>query len=239
MELNMTLQSYSNKLNPEMLVSIDLFKNIADDDLQKISQQAQFVNKKVNQFFFLQGDGANNIYLLLQGNVKMVQSNSAGQQVVIRIIGPQTLFGALAMGESEIYPVSAQVMENSQAAYWSKTVIMQCVQQIPQLALNAMQIMAGHIHQMQERFQQISTERVEQRLARTLLHLASTSGSPIPEGILIDIPLTRQELAEMTGTTLYTVSRILNQWEDKKFVICSREQVIIRFPHGLVSIANN
>lgn len=235
----MTEHQNSKILSTEMLANVDLFKNIAEDDLQKISQQALFISKSADQFYFLQGDKANNIYLLLKGNIKMVQSNSLGQQVVIRIIGPQTLFGALAMGESEIYPVSAQVMENSEAAYWTKTTIMQCVQQIPQLALNAMQIMAGHIHQMQERFQQVSTERVEKRLARTLLHLASTSGSPIPEGILIDIPLTRQELAEMTGTTLYTVSRILNQWEDKKFVICSREQVIIRFPHGLVSIANN
>jgi CRP-like cAMP-binding protein len=235
----MTEHQNSKILSTEMLANVDLFKNIAEDDLQKISQQALFITKSADQFYFLQGDKANNIYLLLKGNIKMVQSNPLGQQVVIRIIGPQTLFGALAMGESEIYPVSAQVMENSEAAYWTKTTIMQCVQQIPQLALNAMQIMAGHIHQMQERFQQVSTERVEKRLARTLLHLASTSGSPIPEGILIDIPLTRQELAEMTGTTLYTVSRILNQWEDKKFVICSREQVIIRFTHGLVSIANN
>lgn len=234
----MTDHLNSHLLNPDILAKIDLFKNIAREDLIKISEQAQFTNKKADLFYFLQGDPADHIFLLLKGNVKMVQSNSSGQQVVIRIIGPKTLFGALAMGESEIYPVSAQVMENSLAANWSKLVIMQCVQQIPQLALNAMQIMAGHIHQMQERFQQVSSERVEQRLARTLLHLASTSGSPISEGILIDIPLTRQELAEMTGTTLYTVSRILNQWENKKFVICNREQVIIRVPHGLVTIAN-
>jgi CRP-like cAMP-binding protein len=234
----MTETSNSKMLSPEILANIDLFKNIALQDLKKIGEQAQFENKNSDQFYFLQGGTANCIYLLLNGNVKMVQSNPSGQQVVIRIIGPQTLFGALAMGESEVYPVSAQVMENSMAAYWSKAVIMQCVQQIPQLALNAMQIMAGHIHQMQERFQQVSSERVEQRLARTLLHLASTSGSPIPEGILIDIPLTRQELAEMTGTTLFTVSRILNQWENKKFVICKREKVIIRYPHSLVSIAN-
>ena len=60
-----------------------------------------------------------------------------------------------------------------------------------------------------------------------------------PEGVWIDLPLTRQDLAEMTGTTLFTVSRTLSAWEEKGLVVLGRERVIIRFPHGLVSIAED
>jgi CRP-like cAMP-binding protein len=83
----------------------------------------------------------------------------------------------------------------------------------------------------------MTTQRVEQRLAHTLIRLAAQSGRKVDEGILIDYPLTRQDLAEMSGTTLYTASRTLNQWEDKALVIPGRERVIIRNPHGLSRIS--
>ncbi|MHB8818430.1 MAG: helix-turn-helix domain-containing protein, partial [Bellilinea sp.] len=76
-------------------------------------------------------------------------------------------------------------------------------------------------------------------LARTLLRRASQAGKKTDDGVLIDLALTRQDLAEMTGTTLYTVSRILSQWETQGLVRSGRERVTIRFPHGLVAIAED
>ncbi len=72
-----------------------------------------------------------------------------------------------------------------------------------------------------------------------LLRLASQTGRQTEEGVLIDMPLSRQDLAEMTGTTLYTVSRILSQWEQKGYVESRREHVVIRFPHALVTVAED
>jgi CRP-like cAMP-binding protein len=113
---------------------------------------------------------------------------------------------------------------------------MDFVMQVPQMAMNAMGIMAESLQEIQERFRQVTTERVEQRLAHTLMRLAAQSGVKVEQGILIDLPLTRQDLAEMSGTTLYTVSRLLSQWERDGLVIAGREQVILRNPHGLARI---
>jgi CRP/FNR family transcriptional regulator, nitrogen oxide reductase regulator len=110
------------------------------------------------------------------------------------------------------------------------------VQQMHQMAMNAMRIMAEQVQELQERFRLVSTERVERRLERTLIRLSSQAGCKIDEGILIDLPLTRQDLAEMTGTTLFTVSRILSAWEEQGLVISKRERVILRSPHGLIKI---
>ena len=113
------------------------------------------------------------------------------------------------------------------------------VLQLPKMALNAIQMMSDHVQEFQERFRQLATERVERRLARTILRLASQSGRKIEEGVLIDFPLSRQDLAEMCGTTLYTVSRTLSEWQVKGLVVSGRERVVVRFPHGLVRIAED
>jgi CRP-like cAMP-binding protein len=86
---------------------------------------------------------------------------------------------------------------------------------------------------------ELSTQRVERRIARTILRLARQSGRKIEQGVLVDLPLSRQDIAEMTGTTLYTVSRVLSDWEDRGLVQSERQQVIITYPHGLVSLAED
>ena len=76
-------------------------------------------------------------------------------------------------------------------------------------------------------------------MARTLLRLARQTGQRTDEGVLLDLPLSRQDLGEMTGTTLYTVSRIVSSWEQQGFVQTGRERIVIRDPHGLVTIAED
>jgi CRP-like cAMP-binding protein len=101
-----------------------------------------------------------------------------------------------------------------------------------------MGLMHGYISELQERQKALVTDRVEQRIARILLKLAAQSGRKIDEGVLIDLPITRQDIAEMSGTTLFTVSRTLNEWERGGLLEIGRERVVIRDPHGLVSIAD-
>lgn len=222
-----------------LLQTAPLFTGLAPQDLQKITRAAHRASIAAGEYYFFQGDPASRVYLLLEGKLKLTQSTIDGQQALLRVGTPGLLFGAVAMAQAETYPVSAQAIESCQALYWTQEEMMQFALAIPRLALNGMKMMAGHVQEFQERYLQLSTERVERRLARTLLRLAGQSGRKIAEGVLIDLPLTRQDLAEMSGTTLFTVSRILNQWETQGLVICGREKVIIRFPHGLVSIAED
>lgn len=221
------------------LQHIPLFSGISTAALEKISAAAKKRRLEEGGFFFHQGDPADLIYVLAEGRVKLTQLNPDGQQVLLRIIAPYTLFGAIALTRGEAYPVSAQACEPSVSLYWTKEVLMALVMEIPQLGMNAINMMAEHVHEFQERLRQLATERVERRLARSLLRLASQFGKKIPEGVLIDMPLTRQDLAEMNGTTLYTVSRTLSQWQAQGIVELGRERVVIRYPHGLVRIAED
>jgi CRP-like cAMP-binding protein len=83
----------------------------------------------------------------------------------------------------------------------------------------------------------MSTQQVEQRVAHALLRLAKQSGKKLDRGIEIDFPISRQDIAQMTGTTLHTVSRILSGWEQRGLVESGRQRIILRDPHGIVVLA--
>lgn len=124
------------------------------------------------------------------------------QQALIRVITPVSLFALVAITSQGSCLVTAQAAEDSLALYWTRRELMEFVQHTPQMAQNAMRIMAERLGEIQERFRQVTTERVEQRRAHTLIRLAAQNGKKVDEGIWIDLTLTNQDLAEMSGTTL-------------------------------------
>lgn len=221
------------------IAKIPLFEGVSTQDLRKILSTAHLKHLCEGEFFFFQGDHAERMFILTEGRVRLFQTSREGDQVLIRVITPYTLFALVALTQTQAYPVSAQTAEESTALYWTKDELMDFVIQYPVVAINAMKMMAEQVKDLQERLRQTATERVDRRLARTLLRLSRQAGKKVDEGTLIDLPLTRQELAEMAGTTLFTVSRILNRWEEEGLVLCGRERVTIRFTHGLVSIAGD
>jgi CRP/FNR family transcriptional regulator, nitrogen oxide reductase regulator len=223
----------------EKLTTTPIFKGLSASEMNAVAEKAHIRKVSADEFFFLQGDPADEIYILRAGRVKITQINPEGQQVLMRIVGPWSLFAVIALMDLEEYPASAQAADDSQALAWSKKDLLGLVIQVPRLSLNLMHLMGNHLKEFQDRFRELATERVERRLARALLRLANQTGRKTPQGVQIDFPLSRQDLAEMTGTTLYTVSRILSQWETQQLIISGRERVVICNPHGLVHIAED
>jgi CRP-like cAMP-binding protein len=215
---------------------IPLFQGVAQGDLERLAGMAHRKQLQAGEFFFLQDDPAECMYVLLEGRVKLSQVGPEGDQVLIRVITPVSLFALVAITTASSYLVTAQAAENSLALYWTRHELMDFVLRTPQMAHNAMRIMAERLQEIQERFRQVTSERVERRLVYTLFRLAAQAGKQVDEGVLIDLTLTRQDLAEMSGTTLYTASRMLSSWEKQGWVIASRERVIICNPHGLARV---
>ncbi|OGN88884.1 MAG: hypothetical protein A2Y88_04960 [Chloroflexi bacterium RBG_13_48_10] len=220
----------------EEIVKIPLFHDLCQDDVLPLIESAHEKQLLAGEIFYFQGDTAESMYVLIKGRVKLSQIGQDGKQALIEVIKPTRLFGLVAMTSASTYPVTAQAAMESNAIYWTRIEMMSLVMREPKLAMNAMRIMADQLQEIQDRFRQVTTLRVEQRLANTLMRLAANSGKRVKEGILIDHILSRQDLAEMSGTTLYTASRTLSQWHGQQLVIAGREKVIIRNPHGLARI---
>jgi CRP-like cAMP-binding protein len=227
------------KIDIERISDLPLFQQLTPAEVEIILQNSRSRRVEEGGYYFYQEDPATHIYLLSEGKVKLSQLTPDGQQVILNVVGAWEAFGLVAIVDSATYPVSAQAAADSAALSWDHDTLKSLASRYPTLALNAMTWMASRVHDFQSRIRELSTQRVEQRLARALLRLVRQVGRKTETGVLIDLPITRQDLAEMTGTTLYTVSRILSQWERQGLVDTGRERVVIRFPHGLVRIAED
>ena len=219
------------------LETVPIFKGLGAQQLEAVVRAGRQRNVEANKFLYMQGDEALAFYLLLEGGVKLTQVTLDGQEVILRYASPGEAFGLIAVLAEQVYPVSAITVNDSKMWVCQQSEIRALMSRMPTIAINALRIMSGRVQEFQDRIRELSTERVERRVARTLLRLAHQMGKKVPDGVYLDLPISRQDLAEMTGTTLYTVSRTFSKWETTGLIKTGREQVIIRRPHGLVSIA--
>ena len=150
------------------------------------------------------------------------------------------MFGALgAVNPNAAYPATAQALEPCTALAIESDILHKMLETRPYLNFSLMQFMTGYIREMQERYRELATERVEQRVANALIRLAGQSGTKSSEEAGIELSFSRKDVAEMTGSTLYTVSRLLSEWERKGIIKTGRECIRIIKPHELVQIAES
>jgi CRP/FNR family transcriptional regulator, nitrogen oxide reductase regulator len=227
------------KLNPADLRNVSVFKDATDDDLKLFAEKGILRSIEEGEFFFFQGDPATYFYILVSGRAKLLQTNPAGQQVNLRILKEWQMFGALgAVRENATYPATAQALESSTALAIESSFLKEMIQTRPYLSQSLMQLMTSYIMEMQERYRELATEKVERRIALTVLRLAAQVGKRTSsKEMMVELPLSRQDVAEASGTTIFTVSRVLADWERRGFVEAGRERVLIRNPHGLVQIS--
>jgi CRP-like cAMP-binding protein len=222
---------------PADLRRVNIFGSATDEDLELIHKHGIRRSIEEGGFFFFQGDAAAYAYVLTSGRAKLIQTSQSGQQVNLRTIDAWEIFGALgAVRDQSAYPASAQALKDSTALALESSWLREMMNTRPYLSIGLMQLMTGYIQEMQSRYRELATEKVERRIARALLRLTAQMGKKLAEGH-IELTFTRQELAEMSGTTLYTVSRVLSEWERQGLVATGRERVVILEPHGLVKIA--
>lgn len=223
----------------ELLAGAPLFESVSVK-VRKAALRVSYRRRfRAREFFFYQDEPATTFYVLLQGRARLLQMTPEGHQVIIRYVGPGDGIGIIVALSDMAYPLSAEAVTECLALAWDSENVTRLLEKYPDLALSGMRLIAGRFRGLQRRYQELATEKVERRIARTLLRLARQVGKKTDQGVLIDLPLSRQDLGEMTGTTLYTVSRILSRWEQDELIATGRERVVICNPHGLVTIAED
>jgi len=222
-----------------MLAGTRLFAGLNAAALNDVAAAAHRVRCRSGEILFNQDDTAEAFYVLITGRMKIAQLTVEGHQVMLRYIGPHEVFGAVPLFTNTGYPASASAVSDSLAARWGVGTIRPLLDRYPRILANALAIVGQRLQELQHRYRELATERVEQRIARAVLRLLAKAGRRADAGIQIAFPLSRQDIAEMTGTTLHTVSRILSDWENRGLVESGRMRVIIRDPTGLTMIADD
>jgi len=223
-----------------VLRRVDLFEGLDEEALDRVVEAGLRRRLDAGAFLFFQDTPARSVYVVLEGRLRIVQTTPEGERVVVRYMQAGDVVGLIAvLGDTE-YPVTAEVAEDGTVVLgWSGETLRSLMEAYPRLALNAMTHMAAMVRDLLRRVRELSTERVERRIARAILRLVRHAGRRVEAGVEIAFPITRAEIAQMAGTTLYTVSRTLSRWEREGLLETGRERIVVRAPHALVAIADD
>jgi CRP-like cAMP-binding protein len=203
-----------------------VFLNILPDDYQRITTAAARIKEFARgEMVFNEGDSVEQVILLTSGFVKITQLGANGSQVVLRFGAPGDILGAASLFSTGNHCGTAQAFRTCQGIVWSARTFKALVDSLPVLHQNMTRILGEELRELQERFREVATENVASRVARQLVRLTQKIGRR--SGDEIEASLTREELAQMTGTTLFTVSRLFSIWEARGIVRPRREGVTI------------
>ena len=203
----------------ELLKKSLLFSSLKEDEINELSTLATERGFKTGEFVFWEGDTANYFYIVVEGRIKIIKHSSLGKEFIIAFFDPGEMFGEVAVFEGKSYPASAQAATDTKVLGIKKDDFLSFLSSHSQVAVGIINVLAGRLRNAHGRLKDMAGERVEQRLARTLLMLSSKLGTTLP--------FTRQEIADMTGTTTETTIRIMSQLKDRGIIRSVRGKVII------------
>jgi CRP-like cAMP-binding protein len=215
-----------------------IFDGLTEAERTACLASSTVVIARRGQWLARQGEPAGVFYLVAGGALKVVQNTAEGQELIVRFVGPGDPFGGVVVLEQATYPVSALAVEATRLHAWPSAGIRTLAERFPRVTANVMREMTAHMTDALTRVREVTTQRVGQRLAMTLVRLGRQCGRQTGDGILITHALTRQELADLTGTTLYTVSRTLSEWEANGVITSHRRHLMIRSPRLLGELAD-
>lgn len=178
-----------------------------------------------DEVLFMEGQAARHLVLLQSGSAKVTQTSSGGSEVILRVAGKGDLVTMPQSAATQCHTCTARAMEQCHALAWEYKRLSELMVQYPQIASNISKILSARLDQLQIQFREVATEKVAQRLALALLRLVKQLGKPAHGGMKVS--LSREDLAQMTGTTLFTISRLLSKWGDEGFVLPLRESVVV------------
>lgn len=209
--------NYSSKA--EVIKQSFIFSGLADDEIAELANLAVERSFAAGEFIFWEGDTPDLFYIVAEGQVKALKHSSSGKEFIIAFFGPAEIFGEVAVFENKPYPASSQAVTETNVLGIKGKDFLSFLASHPQVALRIINILGGRLREAQSRLRDFAGERVKQRLARTLLMLSLKLGPTLP--------FTRQEIADMAGTTTETAIRFMSRLRDGGIIRSVRGKTVI------------
>ncbi len=212
----------------ETLQHVPLFAALSADQIASFVDRFHVNTFEQNTVIFLEGDEADRLWVVQDGQVKIVKHSGDGQENLLEVIMPGEMFGGAGI-LFPIHPATAVAMTDVTTLDINRDQYLQLIRQFPDIALRIIAILGERLRAAMH-MRALSTERVDTRLAHILLKLRNKVGEPVENGILINLPLSRQDLADMTGTTIETAIRIMSKFR--------KEGLAVTEPGGFIVITD-
>ncbi|WP_226779916.1 Crp/Fnr family transcriptional regulator [Oceaniglobus trochenteri] len=225
------------KLDETLLTDLPPFSRLSRPEIRAILDEATPRRFDEGTEIFREGQPAERFYLLLDGYLRVVRTTPAGDQIIVLHISPGQLFGIAPALQRTSYPASAVAAAESLALSWPVRLWPSFSAKYEGFATETYRTVGARMGEIQETLTEMATQAVEKRVAAAVLRMVNQSGRKTAEGIEIAFPVTRQNISDMTGTTLHTVSRLLSAWEKDGIVRSTRKHIVVTAPHRLVLIS--
>ncbi|WP_246657491.1 Crp/Fnr family transcriptional regulator [Cohaesibacter sp. CAU 1516] len=225
------------RLDESLLTHIPPFSKLALNEIREILDQASSRRYSEGVAVFSEGGAADRFFMLLDGYIRVIRVTETGEQVIALHIPSGQLFGiAKALGR-DTYPATAVTASEAIILSWPNSLWDRFVTNYEGFSTETYKIVGKRVGEMNMRLVEMATQQVEQRVANALMRLISQTGRKVDDGIEVDFPITRQDLSEMTATTLHTVSRLLSGWEKQGLIKSRRKRILVTDPHGLMLLS--
>lgn len=225
------------KMIVETLKKSKIFSVLTEEELDEISQFFETLDFKNDEYIFNEGDESKWLYIVSRARVKMAKHSLSGKDMIVEIKSPGGMFCCSAVLDEKPYPESAQAMDHVSVIRINRQNLQKLKESYPVLNLQIAQYASNKLRDAYNMMKNIATEKVEMRIASVLLKLAEKS---VPENngfMKIDFSITRQEIAEMVGTTVETCIRTIRDFEKQGRVKTEGRKILIK-PEELQKIVN-
>jgi len=205
-----------------------VFNSLLPGELKKISDLFEKLNFNKNEYVFIEGDPSGWFYLVASGDIKILKHTIMGKDIILEVMSPGDIFGGVAVLDKKPFPASAQAKDSVTVIRISRNNLFKIMEEYPVLKLEIVKYFSEKLRDAHEMLKNIATERVEKRIAFLLIKLSEKTGKN--EGIYLKIgfPLTRQEIAEMVGTTVETCIRTMSKFQKMGMIKTANGKILIK-----------
>ena len=217
---------------------VSLFKDLSDAEFKELEPYLATVGFKRKETIFSEGEPPEWFYIVLSGKVKVTKLSHDGKEIILEVISPTDIFGGVAVIKGFPYPANAVAMENSEVLRISRKNLMRLVDRFPNLMYCMAMQLGDRMKSSYDSLKNIALERVEARIAALLLKLAGKIGVAIGEGTMIDMRLTKQDVADMVGTTVETSIRTFSKFKKQGLVTEVDGKIVIKDKDSLAAFSS-
>jgi CRP/FNR family transcriptional regulator len=221
----------------EFLRRAPVFAGLPMREVQTLASVAREDRYRARDYVFMEGDPARWFCLVKAGHVRIIRHARTGRDVVLELLGPGEMFGGVAVMERRPYPASAQATEPSTVVKLPQEAIVALAERQPSIIREIALMIGRRLRGAHDSVTSLAVDPVEARLASALVRLAEREGSPGASGVALPFPLTRQNLADMTGTTVETTIRVVSRWLKDRVVAEEGGHLVLRDVEALRALA--
>jgi CRP/FNR family transcriptional regulator len=211
----------------DLLARTPIFRRLNADDRERIAAVSHVARFARGDVIFSEGSPSESFYVVSTGRVKVTKLTPSGKEVILEIFGVGDPLGAVAVYQGLPFPASATALEDTTCVLVPRQRFFELLERHPSLVRGLLLGLTTRLVELTNRLAELTGTRVESRLARLFLKMADEMGRHDARGTCIPMPLSRQELADLTGTTIETAIRVMSRWSKRNLVQTEKDGFVI------------